>query len=91
MHCTTSSSLLDVHAHNNSSSSDWDSWQECRGKRVGVFGSFLLAIHNADEDEYQTICKIGTGFSEELLLQLSEQLRDKKIDGPRPYYRSVPA
>jgi DNA ligase 1 len=54
-----------------------------RGKRTGVFGSFLLAIYNEEGEEFQTISKIGTGFSEEDLDKLSEQLRGHVIDVPR--------
>ena len=59
----------------------------CRGKRVGVFGAFLLAIYNEDNEEYQAISKIGTGFSEVLLKELADSLREHIIDVPRPYYR----
>ncbi len=63
----------------------------CRGKRVGVFGAFLLAIYDEDNEEYQAISKIGTGFSEVLLKDLADSLREHIIDGPRPYYRYVSA
>jgi len=36
-----------------------------KGKRHGAYGAFLLAIWNADEEEFQTVCKAGTGFSDE--------------------------
>lgn len=58
-----------------------------RGKRSGVFGAFLLAVHTGDGEEFQTISKIGTGFSEEQLRAFSEQLRGLTIPAPKPYYR----
>lgn len=61
----------------------------CRGKRVGVFGAFLLAIYNEETEEYQTISKIGTGFSEEQLKELADLLRPLTISDPRTYYRLV--
>jgi len=56
---------------------------------VGVFGAFLLAIYNEETEEYQTISKIGTGFSEEQLKELADLLRPFTISDPKTYYRSV--
>lgn len=58
-----------------------------KGKRTGVYGSFLLAVYDPDSENYQTISKIGTGFSEEVLRSLSEKLRDFEISEPRNYYK----
>ncbi|XP_074272257.1 DNA ligase 1-like [Silene latifolia] len=58
-----------------------------RGKRTGVYGAFLLACYDADNEEFQTICKIGTGFSEVVLEERSSSLRSKVIPNPKPYFR----
>lgn len=60
-----------------------------RGKRSGVYGAFLLAVYNQETEEFQTISKIGTGFSEEQLKQFSEQLKELTVPAPKPYYRCL--
>lgn len=57
---------------------------------AGVYGSFLLAIYDEEREEFQTISKIGTGFSEEKLVEVTAQLNEHLIDQPRRYYRSAP-
>ena len=59
----------------------------CRGKRKGVYGSYLLAIYSEDTEEFQTISKIGTGFSEEQLISLSAHLNTFTIPSPPSYYK----
>lgn len=58
-----------------------------RGKRTGVYGAFLLACYDNDKEEFQSICKIGTGFSEVMLEERSGSLRSKVIPTPKSYYR----
>ncbi|KAL2989931.1 hypothetical protein AAZX31_11G167800 [Glycine max] len=58
-----------------------------RGKRTGVYGAFLLACYDSDNEEFQSICKIGTGFSEAVLEERSSSLRSKVIPKPKAYYR----
>ncbi|KAF8807388.1 ATP-dependent DNA ligase [Phlegmacium glaucopus] len=64
-----------------------------KGKRTNVYGAFLLACYDSDSEEFQTICKIGTGFSEEVLqahyetlkpLELTKVRGDIKIGGAKP-------
>ncbi|GAB2275135.1 tRNA ligase [Dionaea muscipula] len=58
-----------------------------RGKRTGVYGAFLLACYDNDNEEFQSICKIGTGFSEAVLEERSTSLQTKVIPSPKSYYR----
>ncbi|KAI0456152.1 ATP-dependent DNA ligase [Xylaria acuta] len=57
-----------------------------KGKRTSVYGAFLLACYNAASDTYETICNIGTGFSEQVLEDLHKQLSEIIIDRPKPFY-----
>lgn len=58
-----------------------------KGKRTGVFGSFLLAVYDPIENEYQTISKIGTGFSDEDLIQYYQELEQLQIKKPQDNYK----
>lgn len=58
-----------------------------RGKRTGVYGAFLLACYDNSNEEFQSICKIGTGFSEDVLIERSKGLQTKVIPKPKAYYR----
>ena len=41
-----------------------------RGKRAGRYGALLMAVYNSKEDAFETICKLGSGFTDEDLVNL---------------------
>ncbi|KAI0844165.1 ATP-dependent DNA ligase [Daldinia vernicosa] len=57
-----------------------------KGKRTSVYGAFLLGCYNAATETYETICNIGTGFSEQVLEDVHKQLSEIVIDRPKPFY-----
>lgn len=57
-----------------------------KGKRTGSYGGFLLAAYNDDTGEYETTCKIGTGFSDEDLVSLYSKLKPTEISQPKKFY-----
>ena len=48
-----------------------------KGRRTGSYGTLLLATYDEDEDTFTSICKVGTGFSDEDLDQLYQILNPK--------------
>ncbi|TYZ56895.1 hypothetical protein PybrP1_003620 [[Pythium] brassicae (nom. inval.)] len=45
-----------------------------KGRRAGVFGSFLLATFDAASGKFETIGKVGTGFSDAQLQEIAERM-----------------
>ncbi|KAH8731090.1 hypothetical protein GQ44DRAFT_767650 [Phaeosphaeriaceae sp. PMI808] len=57
-----------------------------KGKRTSWYGAFLLACYNPNTQNYETVCNIGTGFSEAILETLHQQLSEIVIDNRKPFY-----
>jgi DNA ligase-1 len=53
-----------------------------KGKRTDLFGSFYVAIYDDLMDKFQTVCKLGTGLSDECLQELSNSIRPFLVDRP---------
>jgi DNA ligase-1 len=48
-----------------------------RGRRTGKYGALLLATYDDKTDTFPSICKVGTGFTDESLDQFYQILSDK--------------
>ncbi|PIB00526.1 DNA ligase 1 [Cercospora beticola] len=57
-----------------------------KGKRTNWYGAFQLACYNDHKEQYETVCNIGTGFSEALLAELYDTLSPLAIDRAKPFY-----
>ena len=48
-----------------------------RGRRTGLYVTLLLGTYNPDKDNFPSVCKVGTGFTDESLDQLYQILSNK--------------
>jgi DNA ligase-1 len=55
-----------------------------RGKRTGLYGTILASAYDAIDDTFPTVCKIGTGFTDEVLAEMKERLDEHKLDSRNP-------
>ena len=55
-----------------------------KGRRVGKYGALLLGSYSKVEDTFYTICKVGTGFKDDVLTILSDRLNKLVIDKKHP-------
>ncbi len=51
-----------------------------RGRRAGTYGSVLCAAYNHEEDTFQTVCGMGSGFSDADLADLPRRLAGVRVD-----------
>ena len=56
-----------------------------RGRRVGKYGAYLLGSYDIDDNLFRSICKVGTGFTDENLTNFHSIL--KKYIIPRKHLR----
>lgn len=59
-----------------------------KGRRTGKYGTLLLATYNDDEDIFPSICKVGTGFTDENLDQFYQILSNKVTLKKNPRIKS---
>jgi DNA ligase-1 len=45
-----------------------------KGRRTGKYGTLLLSTYNPNDDTFPSVCKVGTGFTDESLDQLYQLL-----------------
>jgi DNA ligase-1 len=48
-----------------------------KGRRTGKYGTLLLATYDDEDDSFTSICKVGTGFTDESLDQIYQILSNK--------------
>ncbi len=55
-----------------------------KGKRRGTYGALLMAAYNPDKDRFETVCKLGSGFTDEQLAYLPRKFEDLRIEKVHP-------
>jgi len=55
-----------------------------RGKRAGTYGALLMAAYDPKDDLFYTVCKVGSGFTDEDLAKLPQMLEPYRIPHRHP-------
>ncbi|MFA9436777.1 MAG: ATP-dependent DNA ligase [Candidatus Bathyarchaeota archaeon] len=51
-----------------------------RGRRAGNYGALLVAAYDPSDDKFKTVCKVGTGFTDENLEEMPARLDQYQVD-----------
>ncbi len=51
-----------------------------KGKRSGAYGALLCACYNEKNDTFETITKLGTGLTDEVLTELPKKLQKYQVE-----------
>ncbi|RLJ70039.1 DNA ligase-1 [Hydrogenivirga caldilitoris] len=60
-----------------------------KGQRAGYFGSLLMACYDSETDQFKTVCKVGTGFTEDDFKKLDGILKEHGIEHRHPRVNSI--
>ena len=60
-----------------------------RGRRAGSYGALLMAAYDPAEDVFRTVCKVGSGFTDENLAELPGKLGEYHRDERHPRVDSL--
>jgi len=55
-----------------------------RGRRAGKYGALLMAAYDPDTDTFKTVCKVGSGFTDEDLEKINQMLQPYIIRHKHP-------
>ncbi len=50
-----------------------------RGRRAGNYGALLVAAYDPEQDMYRSVCKVGSGFTDENLAEMPDRLDEYKV------------
>ena len=59
-----------------------------RGRRAGRYGALLMAVYDPASDQFQTLCKVGSGFDDATLDDLPKRLKPYEAAEPDPRVRT---
>ncbi|MBN1328895.1 MAG: ATP-dependent DNA ligase [Candidatus Heimdallarchaeota archaeon] len=63
-----------------------------KGRRKGTIGTILLAAFNPEEERFETVCKLGSGFSDDDLNKITEELMKIKVsEKPKDVFSKMDA
>ena len=60
-----------------------------KGRRAGYYGALLGAVYDREDNMFRTICKVGSGFTDQDLTKLPELLNEKILEGKHPRVDSL--
>ena len=60
-----------------------------RGKRAGDYGALLMAAYNSEEDTFETLCKLGSGFTDEDIANLPKIMAQNVVKKKHPRVTSL--
>ncbi len=55
-----------------------------RGRRAGTYGALLMAAYDPEADMFRTVCKVGSGFTDEDLAKMADMFKPYIISHKHP-------